>query len=89
MVYKRMTMDDRRQIARLYGQEVRVTEIANKVGCHPATVYEELKRGATGRLDKRQRPEYDPELAQRRAQEAIRRRGNRKDASAAGADPEK
>ena len=51
---------------------------AYKIGCHPATIYEELRRGDTGKLDKNQRPEYDPRLAQRTFQEAIRRRGNRR-----------
>ena len=37
--------------------------------------------GDTGKLDERQRPEYDPKLAQGRVQEAIRRRGNRRNAA--------
>lgn len=75
---KYLTLKDRRLIAKMYSAEERVLDIANKVGCHPATIYEELRRGDTGRLDARARKEYDPELAQRSVQEAIRRRGNRK-----------
>ena len=75
-----MTLKDLRLIAKRYGEEARVLDIANEIGCHPATIYEELRRGATGKLDARQRPEYDPLLAQRAVQEAIRRRGNRKPA---------
>lgn len=78
MTGKYLTLKDRRIIARMYGEEARVLDIANKIGCHPATIYEELRRGDTGRLDAHQRREYNPELAQRRVQEAIRRRGNRK-----------
>ena len=42
--------------------------------------------GDTGRLDKNQRPEYDPRLAQRTFQEAIRRRGNRRTTTTAESD---
>lgn len=82
MACKYLTLQDRKKIAKLYGEEVRVLDIANKIGCHPATIYEELRRGDTGDLDKNQRPEYDPMLAQRRVQEAIRRRGNRRHTAA-------
>lgn len=81
MACKYLTLQDRKKIARLYLEEARVLDIANKIGCHPATVYEELRRGNTGRLDKNQRREYDPMLAQQKAQEAIRRRGNRRNAA--------
>jgi IS30 family transposase len=79
---KYLTLKDRRLIAKRYNEEARVLDIANEIGCHPATIYEELRRGATGRLDARQRPEYDPLIAQRAVQEAIRRRGNRRTAKA-------
>ena len=80
---KYLTLKDRRLIAKRYGEEARVLDIANEIGCHPATIYEELRRGATGRLDARQRPEYDPLTAQRAVQEAIRRRGNRRHGASA------
>ena len=63
---KYLTLKDRRLIAKRYGEEARVLDIANEIGCHPATIYEELRRGATGRLDARQRPEYDPSGRSRR-----------------------
>lgn len=75
---KYLTLKDRRLIAKRYGQEARVLDIANEVGCHPATIYEELRRGDTGRMDANQRREYDPLLAQKAVQAAIRRRGNRR-----------
>ena len=62
----------------MYREEARVLDIAIKIGCHPATIYEELRRRDTGKLDERQRPEYDPKLAPSKVQEAIRRRGNRR-----------
>lgn len=78
MPMKCLTLKDRRTIAKMYDDDARVLDIAVKVGCHPSTIYEELRRGATGELDEQQRPRYDPELAQRNMQAAIRRRGNRK-----------
>ena len=82
MSCKYLTLQDRNKIAEMYRLEARVLDIANEVGCHPATIYEELRRGDTGNLDGNQRPEYDPMLAQRRVQEAIRRRGNRRNQEA-------
>ncbi len=78
MPYKYLTLQDRKKIAKLYEKETRVLDIANEIGCHPATIYEELHRGDTGGLDANQRPEYDPVLANIRFQMSIRRRGNRR-----------
>ena len=72
MACKYLDFQDRKKIAKMYQEEARVLDIAYKIGCHPATIYEELRRGDTGKLDKNQR------LAQRTFQEAIRRRGNRR-----------
>jgi len=83
MAWKYLTYNDRLMIAELYAKEVPTLAIANRVGCHPATIYEELRRGSSTDdqgnliLDMNQRTKYDPELAQQRAQEAIRRRGRR------------
>nr|WP_326184251.1 helix-turn-helix domain-containing protein [uncultured Oscillibacter sp.] len=77
MAHKYLTLQDRKKISKLYLEETRVLDIANKIGCHPATIYEELRRGYTGKLDKNQRREYDPQLAQQKVQEAFRRRGGR------------
>lgn len=71
----RLTMSDRRMLAEMYGDEKSALEIANKLGCHPQTIYDELKRGSTGKLDKNHKPEYDPDLAQRTVQENMRRCG--------------
>lgn len=75
-----LTLKDRQLIARRYGEEARILDIANEIGCHPATIYEELRRGATGRMDANQRREYDPLLGQKETQAAIRRRGKHKKA---------
>ena len=68
-VYKSITFDNRKKIAA-------ISDISDEVGVALRTLYVELKRGATGKLDQNQRPAYDPVLAQRTYQENIRRRGS-------------
>lgn len=70
MAVKYLDIQGRKQIAKIYGAEARVLDIAYKIGCPPATIYEELRQGDTGKLDSNQRPEYDPRLTQRVFQEA-------------------
>ena len=54
-------------------------DIARKVGVSASTIYTELRRGQDGvTLDKNFRPANDPDLAQKRVQENLRRRGRRK-----------
>ena len=68
--------EDRQVIAQAWAAYSSVAEIAQKVGVAKKTIYEELRRGQDGeKLDHNQRPAYDPELAQRRFQENLRRRG--------------
>ena len=55
--------------------KISVREIAALVGVAPKTIYQELLRGSNGTLDKNSRKAYNPELAQRRFQESLRRRG--------------
>ena len=76
--YKFLTLDDRNMIEQLYLNGDRVQDIADKLGVHAATIYLDLKRGYTGDLDNNQRPAYDPILAQKAAQEGLRRRGKRR-----------
>lgn len=66
---------DRQVIAQEWAAYSSVAAIADKVGVAKKTIYEELRRGQDGKLDQNQRPAYDPELAQRRFQENLRRRG--------------
>ena len=72
---KRLTMEDRRRIAEMYSREASTLEIAFTLNFHPATIYDELKRGSTGKLDANKRPEYDPERGQEVYQENMRRIG--------------
>ena len=77
----RLTMSDRRTLAKMYAEEKSVLEIATKLGCHPQTIYDELKRGNTGKLDKNHRQAYNPDLAQRTVQANIHRCGRRRRAA--------
>ena len=55
-------------------------EIAQTIRVSRTTDYTELKRGQDGvTLDKNLRPAHDPELAQKRVQEGLRRRGRKKE----------
>ena len=62
---------DRQLIAEKWAAYASVREIAGLVGVAP----KELRRGSNGTLDKNSRKAYNPELAQRRFQESLRRRG--------------
>ena len=74
----RLTLSDRRTLAKMYADEKSVTEIAVKLGCSPQTIYDELRRGRTGQLDKNQRRAYDPNLGQRVVQDSVRHCGKRR-----------
>ena len=73
--YKHLTLQDRRTLEELYAGGCNADEIAEKLGVHRATVYNELKRGDTGEMDDNGRIGYSAETAQRRAYEL--RRGKR------------
>ena len=73
--YRYIAFRDREQIAARYLNGDRVADIAAGLGVTTATVYRELKRGETGELDRNQRREYNPVLAQQRVQASFKRRG--------------
>lgn len=66
---------ERKLIAEKWAAYASVREIADLVGVAPKTIYQELRRGSNGTLDKNSRQAYNPDLAQRRFQESLRRRG--------------
>ena len=74
----RLKYKDRLRISEMYLSEKSAMEIAVSVGASLNTIYVELQRGDTGKLDKNQRREYSPDLAQRRVQENVRRCGGKK-----------
>ena len=71
--YRQMIFADRQKIATLYENNERVETIAEALGYNRASVYDELKRGFTGEMDKNGRPEYSAELAQRKVFERRRK----------------
>ena len=71
----RLTLKDRKTLARLYRAETPTINIAQKLRCSQTTVYNELERGFTGELDEFGRRVYDPVQAQRAVQEATSRQG--------------
>ena len=77
--YKYLSLNDRKRLAAWYLNGERPSDIAEWLGVHTATIYNELQRGQTGERDRNQRLEYDPELAQRRVQENFKRRGHKSD----------
>lgn len=76
--YSYLTLEQRREIEKLYGKGERVVDIAARLKRSAAAIYEELKRGDTGELDSFSRPKYSADLAQATVQENFRRRGNRR-----------
>ena len=54
---KRLNYEDRQKIEKMAEQGAKVIVIADAIGCHRATIYNELKRGGTP---------YKAEIAQRK-----------------------
>ncbi len=71
----RLTLKDRKTLARLYRAETPTIDIAQKLHCSQTTIYNELERGFTGKYDEFGRRVYDPAQAQRAVHEAMRRKG--------------
>lgn len=78
MAGKCLTYSQRREIERLYTAGAAPAEIAKAIGVTVATVYRELHRGETGKLDAFYRPEYSADVAECALQSALRNRGRRK-----------
>ena len=72
--------DERRLIATMWEEYQPAAVIACALMVDPSTIHRELKLGnENGELDKNQRLKYDPEFAQRRFHENLRRRGRKKE----------
>lgn len=81
--FKTIEFDDRKVIAAMYGEGAKAKQIADKIGVSTNTIYTELRRGQDGvTLDSNFRLAYDPDLAQKRVQEGLRRRGRKKEEKA-------
>ena len=79
--YSYLTLEQRREIERMYAEGERVVDIAARLKRSAAAIYEELKRGYTGEFDGYARQKYSADLAQATVQENFRRRGNRRGAN--------
>ena len=79
--YSYLTLEQRREIERMYTEGERVVDIAARLKRSVAAIYAELKRGYTGEFDGYARPKYSADLAQATVQENFRRRGNRRGAN--------
>lgn len=79
--YSYLTLEQRREIERMYAEGERVVDIAARLKRSAAAIYKELKRGYTGEFDGYARPKYSADLAQATVQENFRRRGNRRAAN--------
>ena len=81
MSEKYISPAEREYIAKAWRNYASVAEIATHLGKSRKTIYAELRRGQDGeKLGRNQRPAYDPELAQRRFQANLRRRGKHQQA---------
>ena len=72
------TYEERKKIQRLWETGATAKEIAGEISASVSSIYAELRRGKTKKRLPDQRLHYDADLAQRRLQEAIERRGNRR-----------
>lgn len=70
-----LTYPQRRRIEKLYKSGMRPADIAKRINRGQCTIYSELKRGYTGKLDENKRPEYSAEIGQTVYQEHLRNRG--------------
>ena len=77
MTCRYLTFEDRKSLEALYAEGKELSEIADTLGVHLATVYRELIRGNTGELDKNGRSGYSAELAQQMLQRNLKRRGRK------------
>ncbi len=75
MTCRYLDYEDRKSLEALWVAGTSCTDIACKLGVHLATIYRELARGDTGKLDKNGRNEYSAELAQKNIQSSIKNRG--------------
>ncbi|MGF6376727.1 IS30 family transposase [Clostridiales Family XIII bacterium PM5-7] len=75
--YKHLTWNDRLTIDKMYRKKFAVKDIADVVGCSVATIYNELKRATYVRTmdDLTEREEYNPEGAERRYRENLKKKG--------------
>ena len=75
MDYRYLTYDERRTIEKLYSAGKSPAEIAEQVKKSVSTIYNELRKGDTGKVDENFRPIYSAALAQQKTMKNYRNRG--------------
>ena len=78
MNQRKTTLQDRHVLAKRWAAGDNAVQIAVDLGFSPDTIYKELRRGYTGKLNRLSRPAYDPEMGQAVYQANLRNRGRRK-----------
>lgn len=73
-----LTLGQRREIEWLHAEDKTPSKIAEVVGVTAQTIYRELHRGETGKLNKHYRPAYSAEVAEKAVKLSMRNRGRRK-----------
>lgn len=76
-MYSYLTMEQRREIERMYAEGARVVDIASELGRSTSAIYAELKRGFTNAEGEYTRPQYSAVTAQANTQANIKHRGVR------------
>lgn len=76
--YKIINFEKRKVIEKLYVENWNAQEIAEHLSLSPATIYRELQRGNTGKLDKNGRSGYSAIKAQENAERLRKNRGKRR-----------
>lgn len=84
--YAFRTIEDRREIEKLWESGKTPREISDTTGVSVHAVYKELTRGRDGTRLEDQRLRYSAELAQRRVQASLERRGKRRKHITMGAE---
>ena len=77
-MHKQLTLKDRERLETLYESGTSVLEIAEALGVHHSTIYNEVRRGDTGEMDENGRSGYSAKLAQTRLYELRRESRKRK-----------
>ena len=76
-MYSYLTMEQRREIERMYAEGARVVDIAAKLRRGTTTIYAELKRGFTNEAGGNTLPQYSAAKAQANTHASIKHRGVR------------
>lgn len=78
MKIKYLTFEQRKQIERMYEENVKPEDIAKVLGVTSSTIYQELKRGKINGLDANGRYRYSSLVGQTTFNRNLHLRGNKK-----------